>query len=155
MTMRVTWLCVLTCLAAGSASAQDAAVQAPAQTPAEVAPVDTYAYQPDGRRDPFLNLLSRGAEPQRPSGRDGVAGLTTANLTVAGVVQSRGALVAMVQGPDRKTYTLRQGDALQDGVVKAVMSDGLVILQDVNDPLSLVKQREVRKLLRSVEDPKE
>ena len=32
---------------------------------------------------------------------------------------------------------------------------GLVIVQDVNDPLSLVKQREVRKLLRSLEDAKE
>jgi hypothetical protein len=31
----------------------------------------------------------------------------------------------------------------------------LIVIQEVNDPLSLVKQREVRKLLRSLEDGKE
>ena len=42
-----------------------------------------------------------------------------------------------------------------DGTIKAVVPEGLVIVQPVNDPLSLVKQREVRKLLRSVEDGKQ
>jgi hypothetical protein len=31
----------------------------------------------------------------------------------------------------------------------------LIVIQEVNDPLSLVKQREVRKLLRTLEDSKE
>jgi hypothetical protein len=30
----------------------------------------------------------------------------------------------------------------------------LVIVQDINDPLSIERQREVRKLLRSLEDAK-
>ena len=38
--------------------------------------------------------------------------------------------------------------------MKSITPQGLVIVQDVNDPLSLVKQREVRKLLRSLEDAK-
>ena len=108
-----------------------------------------------------LNPLTRQFVERSPfvcvaTGRpDGVGGLTTADVMVRGVVQSRGELIAMVQGPDRKTYTLRQGDALLDGTVKAVLTEGVVIVQDVNDPLSLVKQREVRKLLRSVEDSKQ
>jgi hypothetical protein len=36
-----------------------------------------------------------------------------------------------------------------------VIPEGLVIVQDVTDPLSLVKQREVRRLLRSLEAAKE
>ena len=54
----------------------------------------------------------------------------------------------MVQGPDNKTYLVRQNDKLLDGTVKAITAQGLVILQEVNDPLSLVKQKEVRKMLR-------
>ena len=50
---------------------------------------------------------------------------------------------------------MRQGDKLADGAVKAVTAEGLVIVQEVNDPLSLVKQREVRKPLRSLEDAKQ
>jgi len=64
-------------------------------------------------------------------------------------------LIAMVQGPDNKTYMLRQGDRLADGAVQAVTAEGLVIMQEVNDPLSLVKQRVVRKPLRSLEDVKQ
>ncbi len=50
---------------------------------------------------------------------------------------------------------MRQGDKLADGAVQAVTADGLVIVQEVNDPLSLVKQREIRKPLRAQEDVKQ
>ena len=34
-------------------------------------------------------------------------------------MQSRGLLIAMVQGPDNKTYIVHQGDKFVDGTVKA------------------------------------
>ena len=70
------------------------------------------------------------------------------------MLQSRNGLIAMVQGPDNKTYIVHQGDKLLDGSIKTITPQGLVIEQDVNDPLSVVKQREVRRLLRGLEDPK-
>jgi Tfp pilus assembly protein PilP len=75
-------------------------------------------------------------------------------LTVRGIVSSPSGLVAMVQSPDRKTYLVRQNDKLLDGIVKSVTAEGLVILQEVNDPLSLVKQKEVRKMLHGNEEGK-
>jgi hypothetical protein len=38
-----------------------------------------------------------------------------------------------------------------DGTVKSIVQDAVVFSQDVNDPLSLVKQKEIRKSLRSAE----
>ena len=109
----------------------------------------------DCRRDPFLNLLGIGNESHGPARKtDGIASMTTAEISVSGILQSRGALVCLVKGPDNKTYIVHPGDKLLDGTVKAITTQGLVIVQDVNDPLSLVKQREVRKLLRSLEDGK-
>ena len=70
-------------------------------------------------------------------------------------MQSKGAYVAMVEGPDKKTYIVHTGDRFADGAIKSIMPTGLVIIQEVNDPLSLVKQREVRKLLRGLEDAKQ
>jgi len=116
---------------------------------------ENYTYQPEGRRDPFLNLLGTGVQTNVTQRGEGAAGLLVGEISVRGVLQSRGALVAMVQGPDNRTYVIHQGDKLADGVVKSVTRDGLVIVQEVNDPLSIVKQREVRKLLRSLEDAKE
>ena len=81
--------------------------------------------------------------------------MSVADITVRGVIESRGTLIAMIRGPDNKTYTVHQGDKLLDGTIRAITQQGLVIVQEVNDPLSLVKQREVRKLLRSLEESKE
>jgi len=129
---------------------------APQPQPPPPAPPDAYSYNPDGRRDPFLSLLGAGADRGGPQAKrgDGVAAMTVAEIAVRGILQSRGMLIAMVQGPDNKTYLLRQGDRLADGAVQAVTAEGLVIVQEVNDPLSLVKQRVVRKSLRSLEDVK-
>ena len=128
---------------------------APAPQPAEPAK-EPYVYRADGRRDPFLNLVGTGPDAKVISRRgDGPAGMTVAEISVRGVMQSRGALVAMIEGPDKKTYIVRQGDKLADGTIKSVTPQGLVVVQEVNDPLSLVKQREVRKLLRSLEDAKQ
>lgn len=117
---------------------------------------ENYTYRADGRRDPFQSLLGTGAEVRVTSRKgDGPAGMLVNEISVRGVMQSRGALVAMIEGPDKKTYIVHQGDKLQDGTIKTITPQGLVIVQEVNDPLSLIKQREIRKLLRSLEDAKE
>ena len=139
-------------------AAQPPAPAAATPTPAPQAPppTETYVYQPAGRRDPFLNLIGSGSEGRATSRRgEGPSGMTLAEISVRGVMQSRGSLVAMIQGPDNKTYIVHQGDKLLDGTIKSVTPQGLIVIQEVNDPLSLVKQREVRKLLRSLEDGKE
>jgi Tfp pilus assembly protein PilP len=133
---------------------------APAPTPkADLpSPPANYEYTVDGRRDPFTNLVNRGADPRagnQPVKRlEGVPGLMTTEITVRGIVQTRGVWVAMVAGIDGKVYSIRAGDKLADGVVREVNAQAVVILQEVNDPLSLAKQREVRKLLRGGEEVK-
>jgi type IV pilus assembly protein PilP len=130
-------------------AAADQPTPAPALTPAPPAgPPENYTYDPAGRRDPFLNLLNTGTEPRPAEGPEGPGGLTVAEVSLRGVLQSRGALIAMIKGPDNKTYLVHQGDKLLDGTIKSITPQGLVILQQVNDPLSLVKEREVRKMLR-------
>jgi Tfp pilus assembly protein PilP len=134
------------------------------QPPAKPAPApeaappqqEAYTYRPEGRRDPFLNLVGTGTDAKVTSRKgEGSAGLTVAEITVRGIMQSRGSLVAMIQGPDNKTYIVHQGDKLLDGTIKSITPQGLIVVQEVTDPLSLIKQREVRKLLRSLEDAKE
>ena len=127
---------------------QSAAATPPAQ--------EAYTYRAEGRRDPFTNLLGAGSKGEISSRKgEGAAGLSVAELAVRGVMQSRGALVAMIQGSDKKTYIVHQGDKLLDGTIKSITPEGLIVVQEVNDPLSLIKQREVRKMLRSLEDAKE
>jgi len=144
---------------AASAS-QGAAEQQPSPTPAGrgAAPSPTeppgFTYSPEGRRDPFVSLKGRGTGT--PSGTvgtrpAGLAGLEVAEVTLRGTVRSREGFVAILQGADQKTYIVRAGDTLFDGTVRTISQNDMVILQQVNDPLSLDKQREVRKVLRQAE----
>ncbi len=145
-------------LALAQTPAAPAAVPAAAVAQAASATaVDDYAYRPDSRRDPFISLVNAGTDVRPPTPRriDGPATFMVGDISVRGVMQTREALVAMVQGPDNRTYLVHQGDKLADGVIKTVTPQGLVVMQDINDPLSTQKQREVRKLLRSLEDTKE
>jgi Tfp pilus assembly protein PilP len=152
--------------AQGKANKKADATAAPAPVPPPAKKVDlpvpppNFEYAPQGRRDPFLSLVNRGKDQSQQNGgaaakrAEGVPGMLTGELTVRGIMQTRGAWVAMVSGPDGKVYTVRAGDKLADGVIRQVTATSVVILQEVNDPLSLEKQREVRKFLRGGDEVK-
>lgn len=111
-----------------------------------------YSYDPAGRRDPFVSLLGRGGDLPTTTGSRpaGLPGLLINEVNLKGVLKSgRGDYLALLQAPDSHTYVVHVGDKLLDGVVKAITQDSVVFSQDVNDPLSLVKQREVRKTIRA------
>jgi hypothetical protein len=132
-----------------------------APAPAPAAPVEPlapqgYTYDPDGRRDPFVSLVRRGADigvapGERPPG---LAGMTSAEIVLKGTIKGQTGWVAMVQGTDNKTYMVAPGERLLDGTVRTITADTMVILQRVNDPLSLETTREVRKVLRQTEEAK-
>jgi len=146
-------------------SADQTAADAPAPvvaTPADASASPAlqargFTYNPEGRRDPFVNLLRRGTGVDqssvgpRPSG---LKGLGAGEVTLKGTMASKGAYVAILQGSDARTYVVHQGEKLFDGTVRSITADSLVILQQVNDPLSKETQREVRKVLRQTEEAK-
>jgi len=133
---------------------------APAPPPAAaVSPLEPqgYTYDPQGRRDPFVSLLRRGSEVPRAPGSNrpnGLAGLETSEVTLKGTIATQGTYVGILQGSDNKTYIVRAGDRLLDGTIRVINPESMVIAQQVTDPLSLEKQREVRKLLRQTEEAK-
>jgi len=136
--------------ATGSASAE-----APADEKSDAAEPNGFTYEAEGRRDPFVSLLRRGVDARAAGPKmAGLAGLGTSEVSLRGVLTSQGAFVGILQGVDTKNYIVRVGDRLSDGTIRSISKDAMVILQQVNDPLSLEKQREVRKLLRQTEEAK-
>ncbi len=119
-------------------------------------PPNGFTYEAGGRRDPFISLANQGSDP-RSEGHtryQGLQGVGVNEVSVKGIVLYERQLVAMVQAPDNRTYLVRPNDRLLDGSVRAVTSEAVVFVQQVNDPLSLVKQREIRKALRAPEEAK-
>lgn len=152
-------VCLAATPLAAQAPATPAATQKPAAAPESVekpgpepAP-PAYVYKVDGRRDPFVSLVGRGSDPKASATRAaGLPGMLINEVNLKGIMKERAGFIAMLQGPDKKTYVVRPGQRLLDGSVKSITADAVVFAQDVNDPLSLVKQREVRKALRSGEE---
>lgn len=133
----------------------------PATVTAPVSPVPPlepqgYDYEPSGRRDPFISLVRRtAATPLGTSAHarpTGVGGLATDELVLRGLIKSSRGWIAQVKGIDNRSYDIKAGDELFDGTVKAVNAEGLIVLQNVNDPLSTARKREVKKLLRPTQE---
>jgi len=147
--------------AAPAASAAPPAPASAAPTPgvAEVPPLESpgFTFDPAGRRDPFVSLVHRAEDPQKShlgSRPGGLSGLETGEVTLKGTVASQTGWVGILLGADSKTYIVRPGDRLLDGTIRAITQDSLVVAQQVTDPLSLEKQREVRKALRQTQEGK-
>ena len=138
-----------------SAQAPQAPASAPATPPVEAAApaAPGFTYEPAGRRDPFVSLVGRGSTPDTTGTRPaGLPGMLIHEVSLKGIMKERSGFIALVQGTDRKTYAVRQGQRLLDGSVKSITADAVIFSQDVNDPLSLVKEKEVRKSLRAGEE---
>lgn len=154
--MKVFLLALIVSVAwAQPASAQSGQAAQPPGPPSPAAsgptPPANFAYEPDGRRDPFVSLVRRGTDPRgdaRAPRPEGLPGLGVDEVAVRGILESRGGYVAMIAAPSGRTYTVRPGDRLMDGSVRAISAQTVVFTQEVSDPLSLKKQREVRKPLR-------
>jgi Tfp pilus assembly protein PilP len=136
--------------------AQNPKASAPTGSSATAPAEPPYTYDAQGRRDPFVSLLARGSDPQAASSRPtGIAGVMIGEANVKGIVRDRSGFIAMIQGTGTKTFIVRAGEKLMDGSVKAITADSVVFSQDVNDPLSMVKQKEVRKTVRSADGGRE
>jgi Tfp pilus assembly protein PilP len=141
---------------ARAATPADVATPAPHAAAAPAA-IENFTYDAQGRRDPFVSLTARGTDQSSARSNqelDGARALSVDEISVRGIVATGTGYVAMVQGPNGKTFVIHQHDKLVDGTVKSITAQAIVFLQDVSDPLSLVKQKEVRKLLRGLEEGK-
>ena len=76
-----------------------------------------YSYNPQGRRDPFVSLLKpcpadQGARTRRP----GMEGFLIQEVALKGIVRTPKGYIAMLLGTDGKSYFVKVGQRLFDGV---------------------------------------
>jgi Tfp pilus assembly protein PilP len=127
--------------------------------PSGIVPLEPqgFDYDPENRRDPFVSLVRRGTDAERSAlstRGPGLGGLETSEVTLKGTLHSGDGYVAMLAGADNRTYIVHVGDRLLDGTIRSISPNAMVILQQVSDPLSLDRQREVRKTIRQADEAK-
>ena len=109
-------------------------------------------YDPGGRRDPFLSLLSGSDRPRARGPRpEGVPGLLIDDLSLRGIFMTPQGSVAQVQASAKSaSYLLREGDRLYDGEVVDIRFEKdqiaeVVFKQGIQDPAAIKPFREVIK----------
>ena len=117
--------------------------RAPAEEPS--------GYDSGGRRDPFVSLLVTKKAAPAPAAvrvKAGLASLAMADLTVKGIVQNGAVAMAVLEGPDGKSFVVHRQDRLRDAVVKAIEADAVVFVAEAADAAGVVHARDVCKALR-------
>jgi hypothetical protein len=138
-------------LTPGAAAQEWLPLGAPVGRPAaaEARQASPTAYEDDGRRDPFVSLVvpqKTTAAPTRP--RAGLGSLSMADVSVKGIVRSSAGAVAILEGPDGKSFQARRLDRLHDAVVTAIDANAVVFTAQMVDAVGAVRSLEVRKVLR-------
>ncbi len=111
-----------------------------------------YSYNPQGRRDPFQSLIRKGTGTERGVRESGVAGMLIQELALKGILKNIDGYIAFLAGPDGKSYWVRVGQRFFDGQLTAIDATTATFRQDVTDPLSPVKTRDVKKYLYPSEE---
>lgn len=141
--------------AEGASPAPGADVQNPVDQELQPDPTG-YNYNPQGRRDPFVSLLKpvsadQGVKTRRP----GMEGFLIQEVALKGIVRTPKGYTAMLLGTDGKSYFVKEGQRMFDGVVTKIDATAVTFRQEITDPLSTVKSRDVRKTLYPSEEARQ
>ena len=101
----------------------------------------------------FVSLQKPVEANRGPGSRPpGVKGFLIQEVALKGIVRDKTGYIAILLGTDGKSYFVRVGERLFDGVVTAIDAANITFRQEVTDPLSPVKSRDVKKSLYPSEE---
>lgn len=117
-------------------------------------PAGEYIYRPEGRRDPFWNLLQGKTVRENRQSISGIAGLLIDELDLEGIMQVRGKYRALLKGPDSRGYIVSIGDKVYDGEVLAIDRNSISFKKSLTVAIGGQKERVIIKALNPEEEEK-
>ena len=102
----------------------------------------------DGGRDPFARPAAPGSRPPVEVRPSGLSDLAVDEVVLRGVVTTGDGRLAVLEGPDGRTWVARPGERLHDGAVQGIAADEVLFLRDAADPAA---ERVLGKRLRDGE----
>jgi outer membrane biosynthesis protein TonB len=118
----------------------------PEPAPAAVAQNSAPKLPSPGRRDPFLSpIAAAAARGPAANCSTGKHCLAVGQIALKGIVQTKSGNIAMVENASRRSYYLRENDALFDGAVVKITGDSVTFRQEGSDVLGRPVSKEVVK----------
>jgi type IV pilus assembly protein PilP len=122
-------------------------VSAPTGTPiaiTEEKPLQAYAYNPVGRRDPFAPIIVRESKRAKEN-RPPLERYNISEFKLTGIVWGGFGYNAMLEGPDGKGYFVRVGSIVgpNRGVVKKITQNTMVIEEKYKTYMGETERKEI------------
>lgn len=99
--------------------------------------VETYSYDPKGRRDPFLSLVEvTKKKPEKKRGASPFESYDINEIQLLAIAwDEKNRYYALIKLPNNKTYTITEGVTLglQNGKVEKIYKDSVLIREYVKD----------------------
>lgn len=111
-----------------------------------------FVYNPEGRRDPFWNLLQGKSVKENREAIEGIAGLMIDELELEGIVFAQGEFKALLKGPDTRPYVVSIGDKVYDGEVVAMDRNSVSFKKSLTVALAGQRDRVIIKTLNPEEE---
>jgi len=128
-----------------SAFAQEAEQQKAEEiSAADLLKIGNITYNPEGRRDPFRDLLA-GSEMPETTGVEGVAGMLINDIVLIGVAKVRGKFQAIINGPQGFPNTINVGTKFADGFVLSIDESKVVFRQTKDRGVPLYRPKDITK----------
>jgi len=127
-----------------SAFAQEAEQQKTEEiSAAELQKIGNITYNPEGRRDPFRDLLAGSEMPEVSA--EGVAGMLINDIVLIGIAKVRGNFQAIINGPQGFPNTIKVGTKFADGFVLSINESKVVFRQTQDRGVPLYRPKDITK----------
>ena len=110
----------------------------------ELSKLGNISYNPEGRRDPFRDLLT-GSEVPETAIAEGVAGMLISDIVLIGIAKIKGKQQAIINGPQGFPYTINVGTKFADGFVLSIDQSKVVFRQTRDRGVPLYRPKDITK----------
>ena len=122
--------------------AQETAAAPPPGAAQTVAPTPGFTYNPEGRRDPFKDLLAGGVRERAATGEPQVF---IDDLILFGIVKNKKTYTAMIGMPQGFPMFVKVGDKFTDGFVLSITESQVVFRKTHERGMPLMRPRDIVK----------
>ena len=123
--------------------AQETAAAPPPEAAQTVAPPTGFTYNPEGRRDPFKDLLT--GRDMREKTATGEPQVFIDDLVLFGIVENNKVYTAMIGMPQGFPMFVKVGDKFTDGYVLSISASQVVLRKTHERGIPLIRPRDIIK----------
>lgn len=124
----------------------------------KAAPAESYVYEAQGRRDPFFSIIESSRKEResakKKAGAKATESFDVTDISVVAIAWDKKGYYAMLQLPDKKYFTVKEGTPLgiYGGKVVRISPDSIVVREQIKNYKGIVQPKDTILKLRKGEE---